>query len=666
MKGIERTAGVRNGRNAQNGRKDENGRSKAGSGHKGSAMGLVENLMLVILAFYPLRHIHIGIDLWDTGYNYSNFAYAGTEHMDSMWLFSTYLANMVGNFLTKLPSGTTLAGMNFYTGLFVSLLAVAGYLFCTKALKMSAWAAFFGELVALSLCWCPTAKLYDYLTYVLFAAAVVLLYYGLTGEKKAFLIAAGICLGCNVLVRFSNLPEAAMILAVWAYDLIVYRRKEHKRGFWKQTLCHTGWCLLGYVSALTVLLGYITLRYGLDEYVNGILRLFAMTDKATDYKAASMLTGMLRIYLENLYWVLRIGVIVAGGMLVSALLGAVEEYAALGKAGLSSRSKSMAEAVAPQERMTEWRRGARAAEYVFSVLLGVAMLGWLYYRGFCSFLFYSYDCMLRPGILFLILTMTVSVIRIVAHGSTAEEKLMSGMVLLVIFLTSLGSNNGVYPSLNNLFLAAPYTLWEVEKFFRYAARKKIARVIISPMPAKGVLAAFLFLCAVQFGGFGVKFVFAEATGVQHADAIVENNEVLKNIRMSTEKAKLLTELSQYVNENQLQGHEVILYGDIPALSYYLQLPPAFNSWCDLDSYSSEMMRQELEDMKGETPVIILANAYAAYLEGGENAMQAAAVPAKQQEELLADEKWKLLVTFMKEGGYEQSFSTERVAVYRAE
>ena len=30
---------------------------------------LLENLFIVILAFYPLRHIGQGIDLWDTGYN---------------------------------------------------------------------------------------------------------------------------------------------------------------------------------------------------------------------------------------------------------------------------------------------------------------------------------------------------------------------------------------------------------------------------------------------------------------------------------------------------------------------------------------------------------------------------------------------------------------------
>lgn len=47
----------------------------------------LENLAIVILAFYPLRHIGWGLDLWDTGYNYANFQYMGTRHMDPMWFF---------------------------------------------------------------------------------------------------------------------------------------------------------------------------------------------------------------------------------------------------------------------------------------------------------------------------------------------------------------------------------------------------------------------------------------------------------------------------------------------------------------------------------------------------------------------------------------------------
>ena len=181
---------------------------------------LWEFVFVAILVLYPLRHIAWGLDLWDTGYGYANFEYMGTQHMDPMWLFSTYLTTAIGHFFSLLPGAGTLIGMNFYTGLSISLLAVLGYYFCTKVLKIPALLVFLGEFTAVSFCWCPTGSFYNYVTYVFYLVSVVCLYLGLARGKKGWLFAAGVALGCNVLSRFSNLPEAAMIVGVWAYGII--------------------------------------------------------------------------------------------------------------------------------------------------------------------------------------------------------------------------------------------------------------------------------------------------------------------------------------------------------------------------------------------------------------------------------------------------------------
>lgn len=634
---------------------------------------LLNKIFMVILVCYPLRHIFLGLDLWDTGYNYANFEYMGLDHMDSMWLFSTYLATAMGHFLTKLPFAGTLAGMNFYTGLFISALALMGYFFCTRKLKMPAWAAFVGEMAAISLCWCPTALLYNYLTYVLFLGSVILLYKGLLEEKKWSLFGAGICLGVNVLVRFSNLPQAGMIVAVWAYSVLVYmerkvnERKEksslsekndiavesgknQKQGCLALAIKNTLWCLGGYLTALVVLFVYIQIRYGMDSYILGIQRLFAMTDNATDYKATSMLMGLVGTYVENLYWFARFLVIVLAGIL---LFGLVKKVMFVLSQGESERSCKL----------------LNTASRLLWCGVSIAMLGWLYYRKFCSFAFYSYDSMYRPGILFLMLTMFIGVICIFRRGSSREEKLISGMVILIVLLTSIGSNNGVYPSLNNLFVAAPYTLWQCYRFVKNAGDTEVFGFVISSFPAKGIVTAFLALFLFQSTLFGTKFVFAEATGVQDVSAVVENNKVLSGIRMSPERAKWMTELTAYVEENELQGKEVILYGQIPSLSYYLQMPSAFNPWSDLRSYSAETMREALEEVNAEmtqgteSPVMIVENAYVQYLEGGSEALKQMGMNAVKIESMSNDSKWELLVNFMQQNEYEKTFSNEKFAVY---
>ena len=264
--------------------------------------------------------------------------------------------------------------------------------------------------------------------------------------------------------------------------------------------------------------------------------------------------------------------------------------------------------------------------------------------------------------------MFIALVKIFDRKSRSEEKLISGMLILVLLLTSLGSNNGVYPSINNLFLAAPYTFSASLQFIRQAGDKKIAHVTISATPAKYVLTAFLVLCCVQFGGFGAGFVFAEATGVRDISATVENNEVLKGIRMSKEKAQWLTELSAYVNENALKGQELITFGMysswcIPSLSYYLQMPAAFNPWMELPSYSYNVMEEKVRGLENN-PVIILENHNAVYEEGGRDALLESGVDNDTVERMDEDKKFHLLLEFMRERGYEQTFRNEKFAVYR--
>ncbi len=630
-----------------------------------------ESLLVVILFWYPLRHIYWGLDLWDTGYNYANFVYMGLEHMDSMWLFSTYLANAAGHFLTLLPGAGGLVGMNLYTGLFAGALAIMGYFFCTRKLEIPRGIAFVGEMAALSLCWCPTALIYNYLTYILFLSCVILLYAGLTKKRMWCLAVAGICLGTNVFVRFSNLPEAAMIAAVWVYAFLEVReiRKQTDAGVTKEGIAgqrvsgiglaakYTVFCLGGYLSALAAGLGYLHIRYGLDAYVNGIRRLFAMTEDATDYKPASMLTGLIDPYRENLYWAGRILVIVMAGTLGFAAVKWLLRYVGKGSGPDMHETR--------EERVV-WRI-ARAGACGLAVL----MLVWLYYRGFCSLEFYSYGAILRPGILFLMLTMAIALIRIFHPASPLEERLISGMVLLVVLLTSLGSNNNVYPSLNNLFVAGPYTLWQCRRFLRQ--RKEWRFTWVCVFPAKAVLTAFLALFLFQSGVFGVTFVFAEATGARDVTTVIENNEILQGVKMSPERAEWMSGLSAYVNEQGLKGQEVILYGRIPSLSYYLEMPSAFNPWSDLPSYQYEVMERDMRELveeiqRGERmcPTVILERKSALYLQGGAEALQQDGMSDKEVDEMDKDPKLKLIGRYMNTLDYEAAYENAKFTVYRVQ
>ena len=132
---------------------------------------IVYILFLAVLVLYPLRHVWLGVEVTDGAYSAGNYRFL--DHINPMWLFGTYLANVTGHFLTGLPGGDTLIGLNCYTALFISVTAAALYLFLTKAVRMESALVFFGELLAVSLCWCPTTILCNYMTYFFFNLGLV-------------------------------------------------------------------------------------------------------------------------------------------------------------------------------------------------------------------------------------------------------------------------------------------------------------------------------------------------------------------------------------------------------------------------------------------------------------------------------------------------------------
>ena len=561
----------------------------------------------LILLLYPLRHVWIGLDLRDTGYNYANLRYMGLDNMDPMWMFSTYLANVLGHFLTLLPGGHTLLGMNIYTAFVVSGMALLGYCFCVRKLAIPSSLAFLGEFVAVSLCWAPTAVMYHYLTYGLFLVGAVLMYQGLVKEKPKLLVLAGVALGSNIFVRFPNLTEAALIVALWGYG--IFKRKKPV-----QVAKETGLCLLGYVGAVAIILGYISLRYGFSCYTDAIASLFGMTQNATDYKATSMLSGIFTWYTQNLYWVIRIAFFMVMGMVVAI----------------------------------PFPKKFHKVKAVVAVVCAITAIIWLYSRKFCSLEFDTYDAMLRPGILFLMLTLFICLVQIVRRGATPEERLFAMVVVIIVFLTSIGSNNGLYPSINNLFLAAPYVFWMVWRFCRYSAGK----AAVTLFPAKAVCIAFLCMFLFQSTGFGTGFVFVESKGAKNTDTKIENNDILKGIYMSAERAGWISTITDYVERNDLAGKEVILYGDIPGMSFYLGMPSAFNPWSDLASYSFSAMEAAMTELEaeiangGEFPVVLFDKAV--------------------WEKDVEDKKMDLITTYMDEYGYILTFENDKFALYEAE
>lgn len=610
-----------------------------------------EWVFLIVLLLYPFRHVNIGLDFWDTGYNYANFTY-GLEHMDPMWFFSTYLANVVGHFFSILPFGDTLIGLNAYTVSTISLTAIVSYFFLRDVLKIPSVLAFLGLFLSINLCWCPTALLYNYLTYFFMLLCTIFLYKGLTEHKNKYLFLAGICLGSNVLVRFSNAAEAALIVGVWAYALIEtlkddalkeLRWKLFKPAFlgklysriWRTTL----WCLGGYLSALFVFLGYIAIRYGITTYVEAISRLFGMTEESTGYTPTAMLMNIYYNYRQSLDWFVYLAGFALVAWALCLLIGLLKKI---------SKSKILSYVVIGLQSFAVGR-------------LFIALIDFFYMEEMFLTNYHSYFSMFQPVIVLIILTMIVAIVKVLSPGVSKEEKLISGLVVLVNFITSIGSNTGLYPCINNTFILMTYLLWQLYKLFKDVKFLSIKKWKVSLVPIWAFLALYICFLAYQSVGFGSTFVFAEANGIVDAHAKVENNQVLSGVLMPEDRAVAMTELSQFVNEQNLKGRTSITYDYRPSLAFYLEMPPAFNAWLDLPSYQLQYFEQDLAEI--DSQIMAQQTTLQQYPVLITTPTAATAVYEGEWLETTQVKKWLSLKTFLEKHGYEVVFQNDFFVVY---
>ncbi len=612
---------------------------------------LFDSFALIVLSLYPFRNIHNGLDLWDTGYNYANFEYMGLTSMDSMWLFSTYLSNAIGHLMTLLPYGHTLRGLNFYTAFVPALMAVGMYLFFTRHLKFPGWIVFFAEYASLSLCWAPTAVLYQYLTYFVITFSCFLLYRGIVEDEPLTIALSGGLCGLGVFVRFSNLPHASLILAIWMYGFFEFReafiksegmKHPSRVEIMKKTMLRSMCFFLGYVLAFLVFFIYLSIRYGAPLYISAITELFAIPETASGYSAVSMVVDVMGAYIAQIYWVSRLLIFGLGGGAVYTLAVWLDER--IGKPEFKKLGSE--KTVSLLVILTR----------VLGAVLAVDAILFLMIREhpFVTFNYRSYYCVFALVGTMCFMALIFNCIPVFMQKMTAGERLLAVLAVYSLLISSLGGNNGILYSFNNMFFWFPLTL---KAIYDLVVKNKNTWLY----GIKCVLIAVVLFFYVQQFMFGMNFAFAEAEKGAAAprDYIVEYNETLHGIRMSYEKAYSLERLSGYIQENGLSDRELITFGWIPSLHYYLQMAPAFNPWPDLRSYRIEKLADRLDEISARTaespddtevgmyyekPVIILCVS-----DNADNSND--------------EDKWSLIYDFIEKEGYELTYTDDMFIVY---
>lgn len=539
--------------------------------YKKISMPVEQIIMPIILLFWPLIKVSQGVDVSDSTYSLGNYLFA--DKLDGVWVISTFLSNLTGNLIVRLPEGNTLLGANIYTGLFVSAIALACYYVLRR--DFTAPVMFLGEFVAISFCWIPTGILYNYLTYLLFTVGALLIYLAIRNDSDRLLGLAGIVLGLNVFVRIPNLAEMALIIVVWAMAVYDRSAKKENGSAWPIILRKTGICVAGYVIGALIPFLLIIAIYGVGGISEMITGLSAISGSSKDYTLFGMIIATLKAYVRSFKWIaIIVAVIFAGTIMMAAL---------------------------KNSNALKW-----FGRVAYTIIVGV-MLRFMWGRGMFTFRYYEdYTAMFEWGMFTLYLAIICATTVLIKKNYNLLLKTYALITLVMVIITPLGSNNYTCQNLNNMFLVIPFIIYVTGGWlYKGVHRIRLEGVMYGcNFPWMSMLIILGAVVIIQTTLFHVNFVFRDGMDGTPRDAVIGENvandssiKVIKGMRTGSSNAKSLTELCEYVASNSDIIKSAVYWGDCPGLSFILQIPSGISTtWTDLDSYGVDRFDLDMIDL----------------------------------------------------------------------
>ena len=560
---------------------------------------------LILLVIWPLINIRQGVDVSDQTYSIANFEYL--DKMDPMWLFATWIPNMLGRALFIITGGD-MAAMNLAASLIVSATAVVTWAGLYPFVKTPL--LFIGIWIAESTFWCPAVILYNTLTYFFLTLASVLLVRAFyeNGKKYRYYLLAGVCLGVNIFVRFPNVAEAGLIIAVIYFEIVTAKKAI-------PVLRSVGVCLAGYITGVIIPLVIISAVYGLSSYIDMITSLFSMTGDASDYTMGGMLISVVMTYMTtSVRLLLAVPILIVGLVMFSIL----DNFPKLKPWGM-----------------------------VAYVLLFVPLLRWYYALGVVTISYWYYDSMFEAammaiiGAIVLFVLMLLPVIR-----CDVPRRAFCLTALMTVLILPLGSNNHTYPVVNDLFVIMPAALLALRTMYENVRTSKSGERMLwqRSIHYAWQIAAVLLVCLlfVQGSLFHVFYCFGDGTDGAKRDAVITGIPGVSGMRTTSENAALLEELyrklgSEYREALNKAEAEAVVMGDAPGLHYLMGITPALKTaWPDLDSYETSRMESELREIgdAGRRPLVIFHESSESLYVGSNTAV-----------------KTEILLDYMEKNGY---------------
>ena len=522
-----------------------------------------DNRIVVWLGFATLilstLFVWQGLDFTDMGFwltGYQQFY----SHPDTIWAVC-WLSSFIGHWVGLALGGSVLSYKFGYV-VVVTASAVISFLLLGYQLGRSRMLAAMVLLTVLFMRgyggnWIG----YNELTALFYLIGIALLFYGLVNNRKILLLFAGAVLGANVFIRLPNLAGVVLVTAVWLYGW-TSRWPLRKIIIW--TIYFVGGFILGaaFIWALILMHGHEKI------YLQGIKSIFSEAKSDSTPHAGGSLLKLL--VLDHVTAFSQAFVILIAGAYFSNFL-------------------------AKKKRLVKY----------LSIIIPVLLLAYITNRGHWRTII--------VGIFYIILLAII----LSKYRESKNLTLLAFFSTLLLFITPLGSTNGMSNAIFGMWLALPLSL----VFLFYCAGTLLPFWFKTDKNSLEITSKFL----IEANGYRILSITIVLTLLLQSSYAAwrhtyldSNNRFEMSISIvhpllvgtftTAERAKVVTELLEAMTHFIKPGDEVLSYNGIPALFFLTKTHPWLGiTWPDFHDGEiiANIIRQK-EQKGARLPCIVRA------------------------------------------------------------
>lgn len=518
--------------------------------------------LMALVIIFPYLLIFQGLDFTDVGHSLTNYQQIFIEPSSVQNAFSFWLTNVIGGVWIRLVASLGLFGAKLGGAIVISLTAFITYTIFKDFLekKHLLIGLLLAEIVAFSR---STIIIhYNNLTSLFFILSVFFLYNGILHKKNYFIFFAGLILGLNIFVRFSNILGIILIVTIFFYG---YLKKDTLSTQIKQALI----LLLGWVLSILIVFTIMKLLGHYELFLNSLKNLFGMAlDPSSSHAGENLLRKLYTDHLAVIKYSIRTIVIT---ILISKIFCKVNRY---------------------------------LRDFAL-LLFSIVIVFYYFYDLRISYIFAP------VGVMYIALLISI----ISFKKNNIEIRLISLIAFIVLFITPLGSNNGIQNAKYGMWLAFPLLVSYISQL-----QELNLNINLNTYLSKNYLKFFINRSEMLFIGkillvfflsfsliFSYRYTYRDTSRRINMRYSV-NHPRLQLVYTTKERAEVVEELLNEISKYVQEGDYLLCYEMTSMVHFLTQTKPyLYNSWPMLYQpiEFKEAVQRAINEKK-ELPVIVRA------------------------------------------------------------